>query len=197
MTREETIIIIRSMMSAYPNYNPGDVSDTVDVWANLLADYEYRKISDALKKYILTNNSGFAPSIGQLTSIIADTESTAMNQEEAWSLVHRAIKNAIYHAEEEFNKLPYSCQKAVGSAFNLTEMAKMDSETVNSVEKSHFIKTYNTMIAREKENAQLPETMRTLIEQTENPFIEVKEEEKREFNSPRSWEERKNSLKRY
>ena len=191
MTREQTVLIIRSMMSAYPNYKPENITDTVNVWSALLKDYEYEKISEALKRYILTDHSGFAPSIGQITSFIADEETETMTPLEAWSLVHKAIKNSGYHSEEEFAKLPYACQKAVGSAFNLRELGQMDSEVVNSVEQSHFIKAYTSVVEREKKDKQLPENMRTLVTEVAQQLIEDKEMPKREFTKPKTWEERK------
>ena len=70
MTREETVKIIRIMVDGYPNYKPNDISETVDVWQMLLEEYSYKQVSAALKEYILTENTGFAPSIGQIVNMV-------------------------------------------------------------------------------------------------------------------------------
>lgn len=70
MTREETIKIIRIMVDSYPNYKPNDISETVDVWQMMLEEYSYHQISSALKEYILTEKTGFSPSIGQLANLV-------------------------------------------------------------------------------------------------------------------------------
>lgn len=72
MTREETVKIIRIMVDSYPNYKPNDISETVDVWQMMLEEYSYQQVSLALKEYILTEKTGFAPSIGQLANLIKE-----------------------------------------------------------------------------------------------------------------------------
>lgn len=70
MTREETVKIIRIMVDSYPNYKPNDISETVDVWQMMLEEYSYQEVSLALKEYILTEKTGFAPSIGQIANLV-------------------------------------------------------------------------------------------------------------------------------
>lgn len=70
MTREETVKIIRIMVDSYPNYKPNDISETVDVWQMMLEEYSYQEVSAALKEYILTEKTGFAPSIGQIANLV-------------------------------------------------------------------------------------------------------------------------------
>ncbi len=70
MKREETVKIIRIMVDSYPNYKPNNISETVDVWNMMLEEYSYQQVSMALKEYILTEKTGFAPSIGQIANMI-------------------------------------------------------------------------------------------------------------------------------
>ena len=60
------------MVDSYPNYKPNDISETVDVWQMMLEEYSYQQISQALKEYILTEKTGFAPSIGQLANLVKE-----------------------------------------------------------------------------------------------------------------------------
>lgn len=60
------------MVGSYPNYKPNDISETVDVWQMILKEYSYQEVSVALKEYILTEKTGFAPSIGQLINLVKE-----------------------------------------------------------------------------------------------------------------------------
>ena len=115
MTREETVKIIRIMVDSYPNYKPNDISETVDVWNMMLSEYTYEQISVALKAYILSDTSGFAPSVGQLVDKMKSiTTPQELNEMEAWALVCDALRNSGYNYAEEYDKLPPLVQKAVG-----------------------------------------------------------------------------------
>ena len=178
MTRDDTKLIIKALTATYPNYKPRDLSETVDIWSAMLVDYDYSTISQALQKYIMTDTSGFAPSIGQIVGMIPTK--TSREPLEAWSLVRKAISNATYNADEEFAKLPVECQVAIGSAQNLKEMAQMPSDTVESVEQSHFIRSYQGVIKRLDDERRLPKQYRSYTEQIaqkiqERKAIEVKE----------------------
>ena len=48
MTRDETKRLIQVMFAAYPNYHPANLTDTVDVWHLMLAEYDYKGISLAV-----------------------------------------------------------------------------------------------------------------------------------------------------
>lgn len=168
MTREETKKIIMVITYTYPNYKPQDLSVAVDIWADMLSEYPYEQVSVALKTFIATDTSGFAPSIGQLIDCIhknSPMTKEVLNANEAWALVTKAVRNSTYHAEEEFAKLPPIAQKAVGSAENLRNMAS-NSEFNEDVEKSLFTRIYDTAIKREFELAKLPQNIKAVIGQS-------------------------------
>ena len=96
MTREEVVKIIRIITSSYPNWKPENMSFTVDTWNSMLSDYTYKEISLALKTYITTDSSGFAPSIGQLISKLQTISGqNELNEMEAWSLVSKDRKSVV------------------------------------------------------------------------------------------------------
>ena len=87
------------MCASYSNFRPNDLSETVDAWAMILSDYSYKDVSVALKAYILSDVSGFAPSIGQLVSKIGMIQNKKeLNEMEAWALVSNALRNGTYGA---------------------------------------------------------------------------------------------------
>lgn len=64
--------IIASMMVSFNNYRPIDVDYVAHEWSKYLSGYTYEEISSALKEYILTEKTGFAPSIGQLVNLVKE-----------------------------------------------------------------------------------------------------------------------------
>lgn len=164
MTREETVKIIRIMVDSYPNYKPNDISETVDVWQMMLEEYSYQEVSVALKAYILSDDSGFAPSIGKLVSKIHTmTTPQELNEMEAWSLVYKAICNSTYNSVEEFSKLPPLVQKAVGLPENLREWAMTENLNLEVV-MSNFQRAYKSELKRHEELQKMPQNVRQLIE---------------------------------
>ena len=172
MNREETKKIVMIVIASFPNWHPDDLSFTVDTWNLMLSEYEYNDIALALKTYISTNSSGFAPSIGQLIDKLQTVHNIGeLNEMEAWALVSNALRNGYYGAEEEFAKLPPIIQKAVGQASNLRNWSQTDMESIENVIQSNFIKTYRTELARQKEYRKMPSEVRKLIEQTQQKLL--------------------------
>lgn len=165
MTRDETKKIIRIIADSYPNYRPSDISETIDVWHMMLEEFSYQQVAVALKAYILTDTSGFAPSIGQLVGKMQMvSQPNELNEMEAWALVSQALKNGYYGAEEEFAKLPEIVQKAVGTPANLRAWSHTDESSIENVVQSNFMRTYRTVVKRENECAKLPPSIKNLIE---------------------------------
>lgn len=72
MTETDAKKIIASMMVSFGNYRPIDVDYVAREWSKYLSGYTYEEISSALKEYILTEKTGFAPSIGQLVNLVKE-----------------------------------------------------------------------------------------------------------------------------
>lgn len=180
MTREETVKIIRIMVDSYPNYKPNDISETVDVWQMMLSDYDYNLVAMALKAYILSDTSGFAPSIGQLVSKIQTiTKPHELSEMEAWSLVSKAIRNSAYNSVEEFAKLPPIVQNAVGLPDQLRAWA-LDENYNEQVVSSNFMRCYRTELARHEELSKMPAEIKALIDNSFRNSYSAQIKDKRE-----------------
>lgn len=165
MTRDETVKIIRIMCDCYPNYKPSNLSETVDVWNMMLEEYSYNQISMALKTYVYSDTSGFAPNIGQLLDKLHTIQSPQeLNEMEAWALVSKALRNGYYGAVEEFDKLPPLVQKAVGSPDNLRNWSQTDVKAIETVIQSNFMRSYAAIVKREYEIKKMPADVQALIE---------------------------------
>lgn len=169
MEREETKKIIRIMCDSYPNFKPNNVSETIDVWNMMLSEYTYNQISVALKSYVLSDTSGFAPSIGQLVGMVHSIEKPqSLNEMEAWAIVSKAIRNSSYHYVEEFLKLPSEIQRAVGTPEQLKIWA-MDEDYNETVVMSNFQRAYRAQLVQNANMEKLPQQARNMIAANENP----------------------------
>lgn len=165
MTEKEVKQLLAMTQTVYPNYNPPSREAAVNAWLMCLSEYDNNVVMAAFKAYITTDTSGFAPSIGQLLDKLhAIQNPQELNEMEAWSLVSKALRNGYYGAVEEFNKLPPLVQKAVGSPDNLRNWSQTDTNSIENVVQSNFIKTYRTVANRENEIKKMPADVRTLIE---------------------------------
>lgn len=164
MERDDVKKLIGIMVTSYPNYKPQDMKMTVDIWHEMLQDYLASDVFIALKSYIASDTSGFAPSIGQLINMICKmTKPQLMNEHEAWSLVRKALENGIYNSQKEFDNLPEAVQRAVGDANQLYVWAT-DMDYDESVISSNFMRAYRTVCARQEEYNRMPKEAQLRLE---------------------------------
>ncbi len=173
MTREETQKLLAMMQATYPNYDPPSKTATINVWFAALYDCDWKIIQTAFIAYVRENTSGFAPSPGQIIEKVQLlTKAEDLNEMEAWALVSRAIRNSTYNSQREYEKLPETVQKAVGSPNQLYAWAT-DTEYNESVVSSHFLRCYRTMVEREKAISKMPENIRKLIARTNQKQVDT------------------------
>ena len=153
MTREQTVDLIHSITSLFPNWKPDNLTETVNAWNWALSDYDAPRVKAALSIYLKTNNTGFAPSVSQIIACIHKPQDNShLTEGEAWTLVKKAIQNGIYGAEDSFDRLPVLIQQAVGSPNMLRQWAQTDTDEVNTVIMSNFQRTYRAIVDRQKFN---------------------------------------------
>lgn len=172
MTRDEIKEMLMVIQAAYPNYKPQDKTVAVNTWYMMLKDYEKEVVEAALKIYIASDTSGFAPAIGQLIDKINTvTAPPELNSMTAWGLVSKALRNGCYGAEQEFEKLPMTVKRAVGSPDNLRHWAQSDSKSIETVIQSNFIRSYEAEVRRKNEAAKTPKDVMALIDKISNQKI--------------------------
>ena len=149
MTREEVKELLMNIKTYYPNYKIDDPTRYINAWHMMLQDEDCLQVAMALKEYIKTDKSGFAPSIGNLLSKAQTNESNFVDESVAWTKVYKAICNSTYNSESEFEKLDEDIKRAVGDATQLRQWA-MSEEFNQGVESSLFYKRLATVRDRIK-----------------------------------------------
>lgn len=141
MTREETKVIVRYIVSNFPNIYKGmpqaEKSALVDTWAVSLKDEDFGTVQIATIKY-LENNS--YPSLKAFRDYLRMLKFEDRSYEEFWMCILKAIRKGTYHSVEAFEELPEPCKKFIGHSSQLKEMASMDPSEISRVIKSQFMK---------------------------------------------------------
>ena len=168
MTLSETAGIMAILETAYPSYyakqDKRKKQEAVMLWAELFSDDPLDLVGAAVKAYITAENQ-FPPSIGTIKAKMRELANTEpeLTEQKAWSLVSKACSNGLYGWREEYAKLPDSVQKAVGMPEMLREWAMMDTDTVNSVVASNFMRSFRVIQQRERDMAALPESVKRML----------------------------------
>lgn len=168
MTRDDVIKIMSVLRGAYPHFyrdiSKQEAYDTINLWTDMFSNDDASIVAAAVKSLIDGDDKGFPPTIGQVKAkmrlLVGSDELT---EAEAWNLVSKAVKNGLYGAVEEFEKLPPAVNRIVGSPSQLRDWASMDSDTLHSVVASNFQRSYKVVATREKEIAALPDDVKKLI----------------------------------
>ena len=168
MNKTETVQVITLLAGNYDSIAKKDTTQKqlmIDTWQECLGDLDYRLVLQAVKKTII--ESPYPPTIHDIRKnaiemVNPDTTRTAI---EAWNEAYGMISSGLYMTEEQFNEHSPEVKKFFGNVRQVKELAKTDADTVNTVTKGQFLKQYEVIINREKEQRLLPEQMKNIIGQ--------------------------------
>jgi hypothetical protein len=168
------------LKTAYPNFyskmTRTEAEAVVTLWAEMFAEDDVNIVKYAMKELIATH-SGFPPDIAAIKSKMRECVSVAVNEpttEELWQKLKKAASNGFYGAKEEFDRLPPILQRYVGSPNGLTDLAKIDSDTFNTVTRGQFYKQIEIVKERERYSAKMPDEIKMLISSLHNSLTEHK-----------------------
>lgn len=171
MTKVEAAKIVGIILFNYPN-TLRDVSDEayityVENWHFFFKDDSYAEVLAAVQKIISSSQERFAPNIGMIREQMRKNREPngGLSEQEAWELVKRALRNGLYGYKEEFAKLPPTVQRCVGSENMIREWAAMESETLDSVVASNFMRSFRAIRQSTEEEARTPAAMREQLEE--------------------------------
>lgn len=177
MTKEEAGKIVGVLTFNYPD-TLRDKSDEaltsyIENWHFFFKDDSYAEVMQAVQKIIASSQERFAPNVGMIREQMRKnrTPQGGMSEQEAWGLVKQALRNGSYGYKEEFAKLPPIIQRCVGSENMIREWAVMDSDTLDSVVASNFMRSYRAIRESAEEEARTPESIRQQLEAFRDNFL--------------------------
>lgn len=168
MNRAETIAVMAVLKVAYPAYYHGkseaDLQAAIGLWQEMFSDDDARVVTAAVKTFIATDEKGFPPHIGAIKNQISKLlAKDTMSEQQAWNLVMRAVANGYYNAREEFNRLPVSVQRILGSPETIREWGRMEESELNTVVASNFMRSYRALNELEKYENAVPQEVKDMI----------------------------------
>lgn len=170
MTLKEAGQIVGLLLFNYPDTlrdNSDEAFQTyVRNWHFFFKDDRYTEVLAAVQKIISSSQERFAPNIGMIREQMRKNREPngGLSEQEAWELVKRALRNGLYGYKEEFAKLPPTVQRCVGSENMIREWAEMESETLDSVVASNFMRSFRAIRQSAEEEARTPAAMREQLE---------------------------------
>lgn len=183
MTQAETLAIMAALKAAYPAYyrdmKRTEAESIVALWTEMFKDEPAELVTAAVKAHIASDEKGFPPHIGAIkTAVMKLKRPQEITEFEAWALVSKAISTASISpssrvfrdgeldrrtsAERNFDELPETIQRLVGSPAQLAEWAAMDGNALETVVASNFQRSYRARVIQEREMLALPADVRTI-----------------------------------
>lgn len=162
MKKSEMVQIITLLAGNYESVaNKSQVQREMmlNTWQECLGDLDYKLVLQAVKKTII--ESPYPPTIHEIrkNAIEMINPTTKVSAIEAWNEAYRMICNGLYMTEEQFEMASPEVKKFFGNVRQVKELSQTDSDVVNSVTKGQFLKQYDVLIEREKEQKMLlPQT---------------------------------------
>lgn len=175
MNKQETAQIITLLAGNYSNIaekTKEQKSMMVNTWYECLNDLDYNLVLQAVKKAII--ESPYPPTIHDIRknaiNFINPTEDNALIE---WDECYKMICNGTYMTQEEFDSHSEICKKFLGSLSQLKAYATNEDFNMDVV-RSNFLKQYEILKSREKEEKLIPIQMQEMIKNiTNNEFKRI------------------------
>lgn len=166
MKKSETIQVVALLAGNYESIaNKTDKQKQlmINTWQECLGDLEYNLVLQAVKKTII--QSQYPPTIHEIrkNAIEIIKPNTRKIPIEAWNEAYSMICNGIYMSNEEFEKASPLVKNFFGSIKQVKELALTDSKTINTVTKGQFLKQFDILDERQKQQNLLPNNFNDLV----------------------------------
>ena len=182
MNRVETIQVLTLLSGNYNSIAEKDKTQKdlmIATWLECLGDLDYRLVLQAVKKSII--HSPYPPTIHEVrkNAIEISNPTTKKTAIEAWNEAVQMISNGLYMTQEQFEKYSPEVRRFFGSVNQVKQLAMLDSDTINSVTKGQFLKQYDVLVQKDREEKMLPDNMKLLIGDLTNKFALDKGDEEK------------------
>ena len=167
MTNSEWYGVVKILNAMYEDKGRlmFETPEKIKIWYECLSDLDYQGCCEAVKRHALI--SEFQPKIADIRKqyvAVTNTEQQ-ISEAEAWNYVRAAIRDSLYHADEQFEQLPDIVKRAVASPDRLREWGQLPSDTVTSVVRAEFRRGFESATNSIREEKQVGLLGTTIAEQ--------------------------------
>lgn len=165
MNKTETVQVITLLAGNYDSIAKKDTTQKqlmINTWQECLGDLDYKLVLQAVKKTII--ESPYPPTIHDIrkNAVEMANPTNARTPIEAWEEAYKMICDGSYMTQEEFDKHSPEVKKFFGSTTQLKAYATNVDFNMDVV-RSNFLKQYEAITEREKQQKLLPEQMQKMI----------------------------------
>ena len=167
MNKSEALELVEFMRIAVPSFlkstAPQDIAKTVDVWHGFLSPYPVSVVRHAVAECV--REKPFAPAIHDVVTKVEEVlNPERATASDAWNVLKSAAQRASVVTIEEFESLPYEVQRFCGDIGGLRDLGRSNLETLNTVTRSNFMKTYEGMRRGRETLERMPPDVRSLVD---------------------------------
>ncbi len=169
MTQNEFAKFAMAMRTMFPKEEKLlPTRESVEMWFELLKDIPYYVASTGLQKWAVTHQ--WSPSIADIREMAVDvTKGAQKDWGEAWQEVQNAISRFGYYRADEAVESLSPLTRQVVKRLGFEELCTSETPEIN---RANFRMIYQQVADREKQDAQIPQTLKNLISQTQTKMIE-------------------------
>lgn len=165
MKKSEMVQIITLLAGNYEsiaNKSQTQREMMLNTWQECLGDLDYNLVLQAVKKTII--ESPYPPTIHDIRKNAVEmiNPTTKRTGIEAWDEAYKMICSGNYMTEEQFKMASLEVRKFFGSVNQLKAYSR-NADFNMDVVRSNFLKQYDTIVDREKEQKLLPTQMQDFI----------------------------------
>ena len=162
MNKQETTQVITLLAGNYSSIADKTKEQKqmmLNTWQECLGDLDYKLVLQAVKKTII--ESPYPPTIHDIrkNAIEMVNPTTSRTAIEAWNEAYKMICSASVLTIEDFEKASPEIKKFFGNLRQVVELGRTDIDVVNTVTKGQFLKQYEVLVNRKKEQKLLPQSM--------------------------------------
>ena len=164
MEREQVVEILKILKIAYPRFyadlSKTDAENTIALWLDYFKDDNPQLVAIAVKTLI--SQLKFPPTIADIKEQMYKLTNNQDTAIEAWEEAYKMICKGGYMTKEEFEKHSPLVKRFFGSVDQLRAYATNEDFNFDVV-RSNFLKQYDELAKREKQQELLPQQMQNYI----------------------------------
>lgn len=156
MNRAETVQLLAFITAFYPDWKLTEA--TIEAWHEMLRDLEFEVAKTAVKRVI--SRKRYLPTVAEIREEAASLlRPELMSGEEAWALVADAVREFGYYREMDARERMPALVERVVRAIGWDEICLSEEP---GVVRAHFIRLYEALARREREDITLPADVKAL-----------------------------------
>lgn len=170
MTRQETASVLLILKAAYPQFyrdmSNDEAKATLSLWADMFVNDGMEIVKPALYQ-LIKNHAGYPPSIADVKEMILQITLAALSEptdEELWHILREGVSDGLNGAKIYFEKLPPILKRYCQNPDWFRNHAVHDPQTLDTVDKSLFMKQISSMRTRMEFEAFTPDSVKRYLE---------------------------------